>query len=131
MNELLEKLKAWFKLKTKIVSIENTILFREREILWCSIGINVGEEQNGKNQFFNRPVLILRKLTRNSFIGLPLTSKIKSGSWYVPITLHEKTSRVLINQVRILDKKRLTNKIGQLDSKDFDEVKRRFVNFFS
>lgn len=131
MNEIINKFKTWFKLKVELNSKESNIQFREREIWWCSIGINIGEEQNGKNDLFNRPVLILRKLTKSSFIGLPMTSKNKIGSWYVPITLHGKTSNVLIHQVRTWDKKRLSSKIGQLDWKDFTEVKKRFVEFFN
>ncbi|MEK7504535.1 MAG: type II toxin-antitoxin system PemK/MazF family toxin [Patescibacteria group bacterium] len=131
INDYTGKLKNWFKVKLNIGSQEKYILFSEREIWWCSIGINVGEEQNGKNDLFNRPVLIFRKLTRNSFIGFPLTSKDKIGSWYAPITLQGKTSNVLIHQVRIWDKRRLTNKIGQLDWNDFMEVKRRFIKFIS
>jgi len=32
-------------------------------------------------------------------------------------------SWVMLNQARILDKKRLTNRIGTLDDKDFQKVK--------
>ena len=35
--------------------------FSEREIWWCSVGINVGVEVNGKNSKFERPVLVLKK----------------------------------------------------------------------
>jgi hypothetical protein len=33
----------------------------EREIWWCSMGVNIGDEEDGKNELFERPVLILRK----------------------------------------------------------------------
>ena len=130
INNYLEKLKNWFKLKSMLGMRENSVLFREREIWWCSIGINIGDEQNGKNESFNRPVLILRKITKTSFVGLPMTSKSKLGSWYVPITLHAKTSIVLLHQVRLWDSRRLSSKIGQLDWKDFNEVKKKFLEFY-
>jgi mRNA-degrading endonuclease toxin of MazEF toxin-antitoxin module len=131
INNYLEKLTNWFKLKSILGVKEKSILFREREIWWCSIGINIGDEQNGKNESFNRPVLILRKITKTSFVGLPMTSKNKIGSWYVPITLHGKTSIILLHQVRLWDSRRLNSKIGQLDWKDYKEVKRRFTRFYT
>lgn len=130
INNYLEKLSSWFKLKSVLGVKEKPVLFREREIWWCSIGINIGDEQNGKNESFNRPVLILRKITKTSFVGLPMTSKSKTGSWYVPITLHAKTSIVLLHQIRLWDSRRLSSKIGQLDWKDFNEVKKRFMKFY-
>ena len=38
----------WHSLKTKLESLEKDELFREREIWWCSIGENIGFEQDGK-----------------------------------------------------------------------------------
>lgn len=40
---------------------ENT-LFHEREVWWCSLGVNIGFEQDGKNDIFERPVLIIRNI---------------------------------------------------------------------
>src|SRR3977135_3027575 len=40
----------------------HTPTFQEREIWWRSVGVNVGHEMDGKNQFYNLPVLIVRKL---------------------------------------------------------------------
>ena len=39
----------------------DTLIFHEREIWWSSIGLNVGDEEDGKNDLFERPVLVLRK----------------------------------------------------------------------
>lgn len=38
-----------------------------REIWWCSIGINVGDEEDGKNSMFERPVLIIKKFNQQAF----------------------------------------------------------------
>ena len=50
------------------------IYFYEREIWWCAIGVNVGFEQDGKGERFARPVLIIRKFSKNVFLGVPLTT---------------------------------------------------------
>ena len=50
---------SWNKEKKGLENVGHDILsFHEREIWWCSIGINLGDEQDGKNELFERPVLI-------------------------------------------------------------------------
>ena len=63
-------------------------------------------------------------------MGLPLTKQEKKGSWYVEITIHGEKRWVMLNQARVLDKKRLTSRIGALDGSDLNEVKRRFLEFY-
>ena len=69
--------------------IENRIpiYVSERDIWFCSMGINIGSEQDGKHELFERPVLVIKKVSLNTFIGLPLTSNKKKGSWYVEMLL--------------------------------------------
>jgi hypothetical protein len=57
---------GWIKKKKSLheSSKEKAAYFYEREIWWCSIGINIGFEQDGKNEHFERPVLVLRKFNR-------------------------------------------------------------------
>jgi len=94
------------------------------------LGVNLGEKIFGKGLKFTRPVLIFKKLTSNSFLGLPLTSQEKTGTWYVKIKQGGKTNWVILNQARILDKKRLTNRIGVIGDTDFQKVKQNFLDFF-
>ena len=93
--------------------------------------MNIGEEMFGKGGHFRRPVLVFRKFTSNSFLGLSITKQGKEGSWYVKITVHNEKRWVMLNQARILDRKRITNRIAALDSKDFQEVRKRFLEFYS
>ncbi|MCG2690333.1 type II toxin-antitoxin system PemK/MazF family toxin [Candidatus Parcubacteria bacterium] len=95
------------------------------------MGINLGEEIFGKGVKFTRPVLIFKKFTSNSFLGLPITKQEEQGSWYVEITIHKEKRWVMLNQARILDKKRLTNRVGVLDDTDFQKLKRRFIEFYA
>ncbi len=62
----------WNEKKKAIEGRFSNIIFRERDIWWCSVGINVGNESCGKGKDFQRPVIILKKLNQNSFIGLCL-----------------------------------------------------------
>jgi mRNA interferase MazF len=98
-------------------------LFKEREIWWCSFGVNIGSEVCGKNSSFRRPVLIVKKLSHTSFIGVPLSTKENIGSWYVQITHSDgKVNVANIAQIRYIDYRRLDKKIGTLDSGDFEKI---------
>ena len=129
ISDYLTLLKEWCKLKFSLWEKESKAVFKQGDMWWCSLGMNLGEEMFGKGEKFTRPVLVFRKFTSNSFLGLPLTRQEKIGSWYVEITIHGKKNWVMLNQARILDKKRLTNRIGALDTKDFKKVRERFLAF--
>jgi len=126
----LQALENWCKLKIALWNKQNGIVFKQKDVWWCSLGMNLGEEMFGKGTRFTRPVLIFRKFTSNSFLGLPLTKQEKHGSWYAEITIHGKKNWVMLNQARVLDKKRLTNRIAALDNGDFQMVKERFLEFY-
>jgi mRNA interferase MazF len=68
---------SWNLLKKKI-QIKNSVpSFKSKEIWWCNLGINIGSEQDGKGLLFSRPVLVIKKISRQLFVGIPLSSKIK------------------------------------------------------
>lgn len=94
------------------------------------MGMNLGEEIFGKGEKFTRPVLVFKKFTSNSFMALPLTTKEKEGSWYVSFLHRGRKSSIVLNQARIMDKKRLTNRIGTMDDTDFQKVKESFLKFY-
>ena len=121
----------WSQIKYRLSLNTQDVLFKQGEIWWCSFGLNLGEEIFGKGLKFTRPVLIFRKLTGNSFMGLPFTTQNKTGTWYVE-TIHNGVRRsAMLNQARILDKKRLIKRIGTLDDGQYQTVKRKFIDFYS
>lgn len=115
----------WNDIKKKIDShVYKPPLFKEREIWWCSFGVNVGSEVCGKNVSFRRPVLILKKLSQTSFIGVPLSTKANTGSWYIEVTHSDGMKNTAnVAQIRYIDYRRLDKRIGTLDSIDFEKVK--------
>ncbi len=60
---------CWNDIKKKLDESKKTLFFKERDVWWCSIGLNVGDEENGKNQFFSRPVLVVRKFNNRLFLS--------------------------------------------------------------
>gem|GEM_PF-6408639 len=80
-EELKEKFNDWNIKKQEIHFSDRTnkIYFKKGQIWWCSVGQNVGSESFGKGENFMRPILILKKLSSDLCVGLPLTSKGKTG----------------------------------------------------
>ena len=90
--------------------------FREGEIWWCSIGINIGNEIDGKGKKFCRPILILKKLNQKNFIGLPLTRSGKNLPGYYK---YKDDSYIILEQIRMISAKRLLRREKTLPSNMF------------
>ena len=119
----------WIGLKERLDSSEHQPpLFKEGEIWWCHLGENVGIEANGKGDKFTRPVFVLKKYDRYSFLGLPLTTKLKSGTWYAPTSFAGVKQVVVLAQGRVLDYRRLKEKMGELDENEAIAVKKLFLD---
>jgi mRNA interferase MazF len=126
-KEKLQKYNEWNEKKKDIVSGEKTekIYFREGDIWWCSIGLNIATETYGKGESFRRPILVIRKLSHDTCLAIPLTSKEKSGTWFKEITLGGEKKWAMLYQIRMIHKKRFQRKMGELDEKDISLVKEK------
>jgi UDP-N-acetylbacillosamine transaminase len=84
---------SWFNVKPELHEKDTTPMLKEREISWCSVGVNIGHEMDRKNskttpkKDFTRPVLVFKKLSHTTFLGIPFTSKDKKGSWFYPLSI--------------------------------------------
>lgn len=97
-------------------------MFKERDIWWVSVGINVGFEEDGKHEKFIRPVLVVKKFNRMLFLGVPMSTKMKDNQYYLPVTIQDKTVSVLISQIRVFSALRIEDKLGELDINDYERV---------
>ena len=109
--------------------------FHEKEVWWSALGVNIGVEMDGKNENFERPVLVLRKINDQQFYGIPVTSKDKKGEFYIKFIFgnnkNKNQGKVCLSQVRVFSTKRLLRKIGKSNLDDFKNIKKVFVDFFS
>jgi len=118
---------SWFALKPKINQKDaNSLFFEERQIWWCSIGANIGSEIDGKHSNFERPVLILKKFGNNTFLGVPMSTKIREGSYYFDILIKETQGQLLFHQAKTMDCKRLLRKIIKINPNLFNTIKEKF-----
>jgi mRNA interferase MazF len=115
----------------KIINLRSNntdFFYHEREVWWCAIGVNVGFEQNGKGADFVRPVLIIKGFSKDVFICVPLTTKLKEGKYYHEISLNDGIMRkVILSQIRLIDSRRLQEKITMIDKEQFKDIKQKIT----
>lgn len=120
--ENIKNFDEWNNVKKKIDGSKRSAEFHEREIWWCSIGINIGSEQYSQTENFSRPVLVIRKFTRDIFWGVPLTTKIKQVPFRKVFVLNRIRNDLLILQMRAYDRKRLIRKIAVVPKQEFAKI---------
>lgn len=113
----------WIFHKIHIEQSLSRLDFHEREVWWCHLGVNVGSEQDGKGEHYARPVLVFKKFNKEICWAIPITTKEKIGKFYVKIFLNKNEARwVIISQLRLIDSKRLIDKICRISKDDYDLV---------
>jgi len=138
-KKILAEFVKWVKVKVRIHIFDNSsVFFHEREIWWANVGLNVGSEQNGKDDEFQRPVLVLRKFGQHIFWAIPLTSQKKDNKYHIEIKYKEyyenivgelisenKDGRIILNQLKTMSSKRLIRKIGIMSEEDFNIIREK------
>ena len=124
--------KKWHNNKEKIDDRTSRIFFHEREIWWCSLGANVGFEQDGKGEKFARPVLIFKKFNNEIFWAIPLSTKMKKNKYYISLSPSDAVKRVaIISQLRLIDAKRLLDKIAVINRVEYGEIQKAVISLCS
>ena len=126
--------KKWHEKKVKIHNDKIRPFFHERDVWFSSLGENIGFEQDGSGENFLRPALILRKFNNEVVWALPLTRTNKTGKYYFHISFvadeganNNRTSVVILTQIRLVDAKRLQYKIGTVKEDEFLKIKEALV----
>lgn len=96
------------------------LFFRQREIWWCALGLNIDVEMDGKHEQFERPVLIIKKINTLSVLIAPLTSVYRDHFYLYPLSTI--ASSVSISQVRTISIKRLLRKYTQISFKEYVHI---------
>jgi mRNA interferase MazF len=123
---------AWHKKKIQINQKEIVPPYNQRDIWWCSVGLNIGYEEDGKNEEFERPILVLRKFSADVFIGLPLTSTVKNNSFYFPYSIYEEgKGAIILSHPRLLSAKRLNRKLSRVGRGIFRQLSAEYLKLYS
>lgn len=121
---------AWAKLKQQIQDRKDIPAgYKERDTWWISLGHNVGDEEDGKNASFSRPILIVKGFSKNLVWAVPLSTTKKQGTYYHSAVVNGETSTVLLSQLRTIDTRRFIRKHGMISQDDFVAVKNKLKDF--
>ena len=97
-----------------------------------AIGQNIGVESYGKGNTFVRPVLCYKKFGRNYFLGIPLTSKEKKGSYFFEFNfIKNRISYAMFNQTKTFSSNRIIKYLGKISRKDFYLLKENFIKLIT
>jgi len=109
----------------------------KRDIYFTKMWLNIGFEENWKKDFL-RPVLVLKKVW-NLFFTISLTSqwkdnnqfyyKFKTAKFNENNKKYENSSYCILSQVKVMDKKRFTEKMWYLGKEEFDILKEKLKEF--
>ncbi|MEX0919023.1 MAG: type II toxin-antitoxin system PemK/MazF family toxin [Candidatus Paceibacterota bacterium] len=114
----------WNGVKKK-TNDEQARLYTVREIWWCRFGVNVGTEQDGKGDWFVRPCVILRGFGPDACLVVPLTTSTRAHILRIPVGVVEgEEARANVSQIRVVDTRRLQNRIGFMEKEAFVTIKK-------
>jgi hypothetical protein len=75
----------WNRHKKKVNDVADRPFYHTREIWWCAVGDNVGNELDGPGKEHDRPVLVIRPFNAETFFGVALIGHPRVGRFYFPL----------------------------------------------
>ena len=122
----------WNTLKKELNNKKEIINFYQGNIYFMSIGRNIGHESYGKDKLFLRPVLVYKKLTKTTFLGIPLTSKDKDGSYFFKFSYKkDKISIAMFHQIRVFDIRRSEYLSGKINKNTYQNLENKLTEFMN
>ena len=123
--------KKWLPVKENLDLEKSQVkhYYRNGEIRWAALGVNIGNEIDGKGDQFLRPVLILEKLSPGLYFVLPLSTKLKDISCYIQIETPGQKVSICLNQAKTLSEKRIFGRISKVGKIKFDFIKESFRKY--
>lgn len=112
----------WNDLKKSLEISNSEVFANRREVWWSHLGINLGSEVCGKNNPFERPVLVLKVFTKTLLLIVPLSTQDKNTPNHIKIKTDSVVSYAMVEHIKVISTKRLSRKIARLDKKTFDEI---------
>lgn len=116
------------KKEIDLVSING--LHRERQIWWCALGLNIGSEDDGKNEYFERPVLIFRRFGEETSWTIPISSQKcrKDSRLQCSILVRGIKRTARLHQLRLISNKRLLRYIDCISLDEFTNIRTMLID---
>lgn len=129
----------WNDSKKLINDNDREVFGYPREVWWCSLGVNVGAEIDGKNENFERPVVIMKVYNKETMFVLPTTGRAREYKFHMPIEIdavdqktgkiYKKTVYIKLTQARVISNKRLIRKVDVINEDEFRKIQNAFKDF--
>jgi mRNA interferase MazF len=128
--EYIKDFDKWNKKKKEIdkKNVSKDHFVNEREIWWGSLGLNIGYEQDGKNDNFERPLLVVKKFNKEIVWVVPITTVAKNNKFYYK--LKSSGSFIILSQIRLISTKRLIRRAEKIAESEFKEIISKIKCFF-
>ncbi len=126
INDIFDK---WNLLKKRINKNNRIKSFKQREIWFTNLWKNIWIESCWKWKDFMRPVLIYKKINKNCFIWIQLTTKKKDDSFSYKIKVRGVLNYINFSQLKTFSSKRLWYKIWDIEKNIFIKIKNKFINY--
>lgn len=122
MNDKIKQFDMWNSIKKRVNSLSPR-LYTVREIWWCKLGVNVGFEQDGNGEQYQRPVVIVRSFGGKVCMIVPLTTSTHKHNLRIPVGLVDgKNASAILSQIKTIDTRRLSEKISFMDKDRFTHL---------
>jgi len=138
-QEHIKDFDTWNKVKKQTEETKREVFAHPREVWWCSLGVNIGAEIDGKNDSFERPVIVMKVYNRETMLVLPTTGRAKLNKFHLPLEIESlnketkeitsKTVHVKLTQARVISNRRLIRKVGVIEEGAFLNIQKAFRAF--
>jgi len=109
---------------------EDDLFPKEGSVWMCSIGVNIGFEQNGEGKVFSRPVLVVKKFNNKMYWIIPLSTKQKAYDFYFNFTdPNGGEVSVILAQLRLVSTKRFIRDMYVIQNDTFEEILKQLTGF--
>jgi len=115
----------WNTLKKEIEKTGTSLIIKEKEIWWTNVGLNIWTESCWKWKGFRRPILVLKKLSHENYIAIPLSTKIKTWTWFENYSIDWIQYTALLYQIKMINIKRFYVKESKMNTEKFITIKKR------
>jgi len=103
--------------------------YRTRDIWWVNLGVNIGNEEDGKGELYLRPVVIVTGLSATTCLVAPLTTSDNIHKFRIDVgDVDGKQAKAIISQIKVLDTKRFVEKVGFVSKEKFEDIRKAVKN---
>ena len=119
----------WNSIKKDVEFNRQRKNYHAGDIWWIRMGINIGFEQDGKHENFERPALIIKGFNKEVCLIVPLTTRYKKNKFSIFVgEFDDEKNYAILSQIKLIDTKRLINKIGSISKPKLTIIKNAIWN---